>query len=289
MRYFELFESENIPTFFWINAKTGEIIPAPYEHATYVVDDPKRFGLDPDEVQEIVDEHGDEWSSEIMELVTEQGWVRGGRVHFQNDSIFLQGYLNEHLHTVANILADKMYFKTLLLDTVLSTHRSQEFKELEGKALEHWLTTGRFLPNNRMYESEEELQSVKMIEKLKPELTKAAQRKYDRWQQDESGYDEEVGYGGICQDIAEEMANILNQHGIDSTTVDSQGVGDQHVWVVSKTQEGIYSVDIPPYVYETGGGFNWTKKPDIEIDPSDIVIYGISNDPDDWEDYVGDY
>ena len=134
--------------------------------------------------------------------------------------------------------------------------------------------------------TENENPSVKIIEQLRPQLAKAAQDECDSWQQDDTGFDEELGYGGICQDIADKMADILNEHGFDATTVDSQGVGEQHVWVVAKTQEGIYSVDIPPYVYETGGGFNWKKKKDVEIVPSDIELYKISADPNEWENYI---
>jgi len=32
-------------------------------------------------------------------------------------------------------------------------------------------------------------------------------------------------------------------------------------------------VDIPPYTYETGGGYNWKKIPDVTFDASDIVFY----------------
>lgn len=128
--------------------------------------------------------------------------------------------------------------------------------------------------------------SIKKIEQLRPQLAKAAQEVYDTWEQNDDGFDEELGYGGICQDIADAMANVLAHEGFDLTIVDSQGVGEQHVWIVVKTDEGVFSVDIPPYVYETGGGFNWKKKHEVEIDPSDVELYHISVDPNDFNDYI---
>lgn len=128
--------------------------------------------------------------------------------------------------------------------------------------------------------------SIKKIEQLRLQLAKVAQQVYDKWEQNADGFDEELGYGGICQDIADAMANVLAHEGFDLTIVDSQGVGEQHVWIVVKTDEGVFSVDIPPYVYETGGGFNWKKKHEVEIGPSDVELYHISVDPNDFNDYI---
>lgn len=130
------------------------------------------------------------------------------------------------------------------------------------------------------------LKSIIGVNKLKRELVVVAQKEYDRWEQNDDGYDEELGYGGICQNIADAMASVLAGAGYDITIVDSMGVGEQHVWVVLKAKEGVYSVDIPPYVYETGGGFNWKKKHDIEFSPEDIEVYKISADPRDFKNYL---
>jgi len=32
-------------------------------------------------------------------------------------------------------------------------------------------------------------------------------------------------------------------------------------------------VDISPYIYENGGGFSWTKIPDVEFTNDDITFY----------------
>ena len=135
---------------------------------------------------------------------------------------------------------------------------------------------------------EDELDSIEKVKQLRPQLAQAAQQVYESWDQDEDGYDEELGSGGICQDIADAMSDVLNEQGIDSITVDTNGVGDQHVWIVIQVAEGVFEVDIPPHVYETGSGYTWRKRPGILIEPSDVVIDKLSDNPDDFDQY-GEY
>lgn len=123
------------------------------------------------------------------------------------------------------------------------------------------------------------------IFELKNELVKAAQKEYDEWEQNEEGYCDYLGYGGICQDIAEAMANVLSENEIECSTV-SQQVGEQHVYVIAKTEDGVFEVDISPYTYEKGGGYCWKKIPNVVFDKSDIIINRLSPDPDDYEQYV---
>jgi hypothetical protein len=54
---------------------------------------------------------------------------------------------------------------------------------------------------------------------------------------------------------------------------------------VVKAEEGCYEVDIPPSVYETGGGYNWKKKDGIKFTPSDLVVHRLSSDPEDFSQY----
>jgi hypothetical protein len=123
---------------------------------------------------------------------------------------------------------------------------------------------------------------------LKPKLVLAAQQVYDNWEQNEEGYCDSLGQGGICQDIASAMVGVLDKNDIESATV-SQTIGEQHVYVVAKTEDGIYEVDIPPYVYETGGGYCWKKIPNVKFDEKDVIINRLSSDPDEFENYIGDW
>ncbi len=113
-----------------------------------------------------------------------------------------------------------------------------------------------------------------------------AQKVYDEWDQsDEEGGDPELGFGGICQDIAEGISGKLNEMGVDATTV-SATIGDQHVWVVAKLNDGVYSIDIPPGVYESGGGYNWQKLPGVQFSKDHIVVDRLSSNPDDFDQYT---
>ena len=123
---------------------------------------------------------------------------------------------------------------------------------------------------------------------LKSKLAHSAQEVYDEWEQDENGYCDILGEGGICQDIADAMADVLSNNGIECSTV-SQSSGEQHVYVVARTEDGVYRVDIPPYLYETGGGYNWKKIPDVEFDERYIDIDGLTSDPDEYYDYIEDF
>jgi len=121
-----------------------------------------------------------------------------------------------------------------------------------------------------------------------PAMLQAAQRAYDAWEQDDEGLDPELGAGGICQDIAEEMAGVLLGQGIDAATV-SQQVGDQHVYVLARLVDGVYEVDIPPSVYESGSGYVWRKIPGVRFDESMLSVYKISGNPADFEEMTGEW
>jgi len=124
--------------------------------------------------------------------------------------------------------------------------------------------------------------------KLRGALIAAAQQCYDDWVLDDDGYDFEVGAGGICHLIADEFVDILNSNGYEAVSVNSQ-IGENHVWSVVKMDDGVWEVDIPPYCYETGGGYTWEKIPDIKFDVDDVVINMLSSDPEDFRDYLEDY
>ncbi len=135
---------------------------------------------------------------------------------------------------------------------------------------------------DRLKESASELKS------LLPGLAVVAQQVYDEWEQDDEGESFEYGVGGICQDIAEAMAGLLSEHGIEAVTVDNQGMGEQHVWVVAKLSDGVYTVDIEPHTYETGGGYCWKKRPGVTFGPEHIYVSRIDADPGKFEQYIGE-
>ncbi len=137
-----------------------------------------------------------------------------------------------------------------------------------------------------LLENENPSKSISDIKRLVPKMVRAAQKVYNEWDQSDPDNDELCG-GGICQDIADRIASVLNSHGIDAATVDNQGMGEQHVWTVAKVDDGVYEIDIPPNNYERGGGYTWKKIPDVEFTPNSLYIGRLSVDPEDFENYVG--
>ena len=108
------------------------------------------------------------------------------------------------------------------------------------------------------------------------ELAGAAKSVYDDWLQDEDGFDEELGLGGICQDIASKMTEVLDQAGVQATATIHSTIGENHVFVVALLDDGVFEIDIPPHVYETGGGYVWKKKPDVVFDQSVVSMMKIA-------------
>lgn len=133
-------------------------------------------------------------------------------------------------------------------------------------------------------EYKEGLVPVKELEKLRSKLAKAAQKVYDDWELDEDGYDSEVGVGGICHLIADAFLDEL-PHEIPATSISSDH--EVHVWVAVLTEDGVYRLDIPHGIYETGGGYNWEKIPDVKFAANDVIIDHIAA-VDEWENYDDD-
>lgn len=109
------------------------------------------------------------------------------------------------------------------------------------------------------------------LETLRPALAEAAQKVVDEWQPDEDGFDEDYGGGGVCDDVASAMSEVIG--GLEGVEITEGGHdGDDHAWLVVYDDTDAYSVDIPPGVYETGGGYSWRKIEGARISPEDVVI-----------------
>jgi hypothetical protein len=133
--------------------------------------------------------------------------------------------------------------------------------------------------------------------KMRADLARIAQETYDEWEQDEEGWSDsfgEIGVGGICHIIADRIIDYLNGAGYGSN-FSSCSVSDpyvQHVYVVAwigyKNEDAdpdeefeeeedslvydVYSIDIPYWTYEEGGGFTWRKIRDIKFGERDVEI-----------------
>jgi hypothetical protein len=131
----------------------------------------------------------------------------------------------------------------------------------------------------RLRESREQ-KLLSRINSLKPLFVKAAQDQYDSWDQDETGYDQELGYGGICHLIADDIVDIIDEHIPNALSTTISADHEQHVYTAvahkSDDEWECYMIDIHHGYYETGGGFRWTKLPDVEFDESMISTYPVN-------------
>ena len=119
------------------------------------------------------------------------------------------------------------------------------------------------------------------VNALRSQLAGAAQKVVDVWEQDDEGFDCELGGGGPCDEVARELQGVLSDAGINS--IEGGHEGDDHAWLIAydeRTKE-LVGVDIPPGVYETGGGYKWTKLEDTTVTPSDVAVWPINEKFDD--------
>jgi hypothetical protein len=123
------------------------------------------------------------------------------------------------------------------------------------------------------------------LESLTSEFVEAAQKIYDDWDEHPDVY---FG-GGICHLIADAFAEIVYKHYPHYTAstftrddiqhvetivynIDSDSLNDDDDVDVETDIETVM-IDLSPYIYENGGGFSWTKIPDVEFDNNDITFY----------------
>lgn len=113
-----------------------------------------------------------------------------------------------------------------------------------------------------------------MTEELRTKIAAAAQKIYDEWEQDEFGEDPELGTGGICQLIADAMADVLHEED-EPKWVSRDCAGDEHVALYATPDDGqtTYLVDIPYSLYEERKGFlEWVKLPGVTFLPGFVVF-----------------
>ena len=113
-------------------------------------------------------------------------------------------------------------------------------------------------------------QELAEIKSLIPEILAAAQAQYDAWDQDDEGVDAEFGAGGICDAIANEIGSVLSGHGFD--IVDGGQDGDDHAFIFAQKNGNVFSVDIPPGLYESGCGYSWRKREGVVFDAGMLEI-----------------
>ena len=113
-----------------------------------------------------------------------------------------------------------------------------------------------------------------VIEKICQDTIPEIQSIFDDWDQDEDGYDEEYGGGGICDQIANALSSNFSLHGFD--IVEGGQEGDDHAYIFVGRDGRAFEVDIPPNIYEYGGGYSWKKRKDVTFTINDFYINEVS-------------
>lgn len=167
------------------------------------------------------------------------------------------------------------------------SHRYDALKMLGAKSIPAVvvLDLDELLPQQKTSAAKRPL--LHYLREATPDMAAAAQQVYDSWNQDEEGFDEENGTGGICDEIAQAITEVINQKvPIECFTTEGGQPGDDHAYVIAYINnefgKEVYSVDIPPGVYETGGGYSWKKIPGVQIRASDVEIGALDIDPEEF-------
>jgi hypothetical protein len=115
-----------------------------------------------------------------------------------------------------------------------------------------------------------------LIAESLPALAERAQAVYDLWEQDDDGMDDAYAAGGICHDIASALVEGLLENGVEEALAIHASVGENHVFAVALFDDGVYEIDIPPSVYESGSGYVWRKKPGVVFGPASFAFARIA-------------
>lgn len=116
----------------------------------------------------------------------------------------------------------------------------------------------------------EKLTKQELVKHL-PKLTKIAQKVYDEWNQDEEGFDEILGSGGICDEIAEKFCDYI----IRTMKYNAFSYYDEystHTYCIVYDDNNAYILDLPADVYEKGYLYTWKKIKNVIIKESDFEI-----------------
>jgi len=146
---------------------------------------------------------------------------------------------------------------------------------------------------DEMYESLNENSPVlalkSKLESLKTQFATVAQEVYNEWEQDHEGYDEMYGSGGICDDIADKMCDVVTSNSdYGCFTRYSEYECHTSIYVYDTANRILMHVDISPYNYETGGGYTWKKIPDVKFQPEMVEIQDMSGYWDEFMDQDGE-
>lgn len=110
------------------------------------------------------------------------------------------------------------------------------------------------------------------LSRLRPLMAQAAQLIYDQWDQSGEEGDLQSGFGGICDEISRAIGGVIVENIPDVDITDGGQEGDDHAYLIAYNDTEAFAVDIPPNVYETGGGYSWQKVQGVRFQPNHVLI-----------------
>lgn len=115
------------------------------------------------------------------------------------------------------------------------------------------------------------------IERIARDLARAAQEVYDDWDQVD-GYSDAYGTGGICDDVAADMAQVITRK-LRVDAYPQYNEYDTHTSVFVQVDEirALIKVDIHPSYYEEGYGYTWQKIPNVRFKGDMVTVEDFSD------------
>lgn len=108
---------------------------------------------------------------------------------------------------------------------------------------------------------------------VKQAICAAVQKVYNEWQQDPNEGDPELGFGGICNDVANEIISTLTSMSNGTFEVKSYGAEEDHTATLVWNNTECYYVDVHWTHYERNlGMYNYRKIEDVVINPNMVTI-----------------
>lgn len=124
--------------------------------------------------------------------------------------------------------------------------------------------------------------SVARFAKVAGQVAAAAQRVVDAWEQDEDGVSDKYGSGGVCDDVAAATCDALRGLSWVRDCVTFHIEDDNHTVARVLADDGVYDVDVPANVYETGAWYVYRKRPEATVSAEDVVVERLGG-PGEWE------
>jgi hypothetical protein len=113
---------------------------------------------------------------------------------------------------------------------------------------------------------------LKKLIKLRRPIAFSVQEALDEWVE-EGGKDEDAS------EIVTLAIKSVIRHNIENVKfLEGENEDEEHVFLIVEGKNETISVDVPPSLYYMEDGWEWRVDVGIEIHPSDIVLYKMTDD-----------